>query len=247
MIRNILFVLIIGGMGGVLLNNIIIPALIEWNFLNSSKFLKIFIKPQIQTVIQNKETKLVVEPDFWKDIVKKSLNSVTFVQYLSGGRLLGQSNGLILTNDGFLSVPLNSFPRNPSVIQVFFDNTILKAEVYLKDQKNNIVLLKVEGNDFPIIDFADQEEIILGQSILVLGKKIQVSKIKAISQLGLVKELDQSVLFLDTEKPEIGSIALDSRGKLIGQVNIDKQNRVFVILPDVLKETLKKFQSQEKS
>lgn len=224
--------LVIGGVGGILLNNFVFPS---------------FLKPQIQTVIKEIERVVVAEPDFWKNVVSKSERSVALVQYFSSpGVLVSQSSGIILTNDGLIAVPLNFIPRTLSSIQIFADSKIFSGKLAITDAANNLALVKIEASGLPILDFVPAEDISLGQSLLVLGKKIKINQVNSFVQLSLVKEFDRTTL-LDTESGQIsGSALLSANGKLAGMVQVSGQGQVFAVPPAILKNLLDKYLSQPK-
>jgi len=240
--KKFLTILIIGGIGGVLLNNLILPSLIRINILGTANILKIFVKPQIQTIIQNKEKTILIEPDFWKEIIPKTERSVVLVQYFLGNTLLSQSNGIILTNDGLIAAPLSLAPRGYPIVQVFFDDRILRAKIVFKDSSNNLVLLKIDEENLPIFDFASNQDIFLGENLLILGRIFKVNKSKVFVQTSMVKELDDKVIFLDTQKSNIlGSALINSKGKLVGMVQINNRGEVFAIRSEILRDLIDKY------
>lgn len=240
--KKFLAILIIGGIGGVLLNNLVLPSLIQLNFLGSAGILKFFVKPQIQTVIQNKEKTILIEPDFWKEIIPKTKGSVVLVQYFSGNKLLTQSNGIILTNDGLISVPLSSVPRGYPFIQVFFDSRVFKAKIVFKDIANNLALIKADEQNLPIFDFADNKDIFLGENLLILGRLFKVNQSKIFIQASMAKEIDDRVIFLDTQKVNIlGSALINSKGKLAGMVQVNNRGDIFAVKSEILKNLIDKY------
>lgn len=244
--RKILYVLIVGGVGGVLLNNLVLPYFIEINFLNSANFLRFIVKSPVQTVIKETERVVVVEPDFWKEIVPKVEKSVALVQFFSSaGTLVSQTNGIILTNDGLIAIPLNAVPRSFSAIQVFVADKILKGALATFDSNSNLALIKVESGDLPILDFADLGGLGLGQNTLVVGKKIIINQVQAFAHTSLISEITSQALFLDLERgqqrgPISGGAAVDSSSKIIGMVQISSQGQVFIITHNFLRALLDK-------
>ena len=245
--KKILYVLIIGGIGGVLLNNLVLPFFIETNFLNSANFFKIIVKAPAQTVIKETERVVVVEPDFWKNIVPQAEKSVTLAQFFSSaGALISQTNGIVLTNDGLVIVPLNAVPRNLSAIQIFAAGKILKGTLATFDSSNNLALIKVEGADLPILDFTDLGGLVLGQNVLVIGKKIPVNQIQTFAHTSLISEIAGQIFFLDLERgqqrgPISGGLAVDSKGKMVGMIQLNNQGQIFIISHNFFRALLDKY------
>ncbi len=251
--KRLIFILIIGGIGGVLLNNLVLPVLIEINFLGSANLLKFLVKPQAEIMIRETERVVTVEPDFWKEVVPKVERSTIFVQYFSSaGTLISQSNGITLTNDGLIVVPLNTVPKNFSTAQIFITGKILKGSLATIDSASNLALIKVDDSSLPILDFVDLNGLLLGQHILIIGKKIDVSEVKTFAHTSLITEITGQVFFIDLERGQqrgqiSGAPAVDSKGKLIGMIQIDSSGQVFIMPYNFLKDLLEKYLSQAPS
>lgn len=244
--KRILFFLIIGGIGGVLLGNLILPVLVKADFFGSANFFKLFVVSEEQPIIKETEKIITAEPDFWKEIVKKTERSVVLVQYFSSsGKLISQSNGTILTNDGLIVVPLNTVPAIPATIQVFYDDKIINAFLTTTDSANNLALIKADASNLPILDFVDFNDLVLGQNILVVGKKIMISKITTFAHSSLISEITAQVFYLDLERgqqrgPISGALAVDSNGKMTGMIQLSSQGEVFVIPQSFFRGILEK-------
>ena len=240
--KKIIFTLVVGGIGGVLIGNFILPFLAERSPFGLTSFFNIFVRPQVETVI--KETKITIEPDFWRALVPQAEKSVAVVQYFSSSRaLISQSNGIILTNDGIIVVPLNAVPKDFSVIQVFENDKIVSGTLLASDAVNNLALIKIESLNLPILAYSDLSNLTLGQSVLLVGKRIDISKPETYIYDSLISEIDGQVLFLDLEKgqkrwPLSGTLAIDSNGKMAGMVQISNLGHVFVMPYGFLKNIL---------
>lgn len=235
-LKKLLFVFLVGGIGGVVINNLLLPAFIEADFLGSANVLNVLVKPQIQTVIKTNEKTVVIEPDFWKDVVSQSKDSVVLTQTFTRGRLIAQGSGIVLTTDGLIATSLNNTPFASSVYQVYFGDNILKGTVVLRDFENNLALIAVEEGGLPVLDFADADSLVLGQTNLIVGKNIRNQGLSVFAQLSFVKEILPEVFFIDTNisKELIGSALLSSSGKLIGLVQLNRKNEIFVSPPESL-------------
>lgn len=249
--KKILLMLIVGGIGGVLLGNFVLPVLVQADFFGSASFFKIFVKSQVETLVKETERVVTIEPDFWKKVVPGVEKSVVFVQYFSSaGTLLSQSNGIILTNDGLIVIPLSSIPRSFSVVQVFSGDRIIKGTLAVSDPASSLALIKLDASSLPILDFADLNNLVLGQNVLVVGKKIAVNKVSTFTHSSLISEIDNQTLFLDLERGQqrgqiSGAAAVDSGGKLAGMIQISGQGHVFVMPHSFLRTLLEKYLSSK--
>lgn len=234
-IKTFLFVLIVGGIGGILLNNLLFPALIKADFLGTAKILDLFVKPQIQTVIEKSEKTVVVEPDFWKDVVSKTEDSVVFIQGFKKGKLISQGSGIVLTSDGLIVTSLNNAPFVANTYQIFIKDKILTGKVALRNFENNLALIVVDEDNLPALDFSG-DSLFLGQTNIIVGKVKRMGGVNTFAQLSFVKEILPQVFFVDTQASQelIGSALLNSSGKLIGIVQLNKKNQIFVSPPEVL-------------
>lgn len=245
--KRFFFVLVVGGIGGVLLNNLLLPALAKVDFLNAGNIFGALYRPAIQTLIRTEEKIITIEPDFWRSVVSKGQGSVGFVQSFKDKAVLAQGAAIALTSDGLLATAPQFVPEGATSYQVFISNKISQGQVVLRDENNSVAFIKIEESGLPVFNFASDVQ--LGQSVIILGKALRVNEINNFVQLGLVGEIDKKVLLLNTQfsKELNGAGVFTSKGELIGIARSNVRNQIFILHPNAFTKILNDYLNVSKA
>lgn len=101
--------------------------------------------------------------DFFKDYFGDQYNQ----RERAPGR--GAGSGVIITEDGYIATN-NHVIEGASEIEILLnDNRSFQAIVVGTDRDTDLALLKIEGNDFPIMNFGNSEKIQIGEWVLAIG------------------------------------------------------------------------------
>ena len=145
------------------------------------------------------------------------------------GKITG--SGLFITSDG-LAITLESVVPKSSSPVFYVDSKMKKGEVLKRDKKSGLVLLKIEGENFPTCPFAEKEKIALGERVFLVGFRKIKDKV-------FVKEVNEGIVKLITDdylKTNIyerssfsGSPLFNIKGELVGLASIGKDRQVFAV------------------
>lgn len=92
----------------------------------------------------------------------------TQIQRGSGSGVIISSNGYIVTNNHVVAGAEN--------IRVSLNNNkSYEAEVIGTDPATDLALLKVEGNDFPVVSFGDSDDLLIGEWVLAVGNPFELT------------------------------------------------------------------------
>jgi serine protease Do len=83
-------------------------------------------------------------------------------------RGLSQGSGFFISEDGYLVTNYHVVEDATEYTVIMDDGTELQAELIGSDQRTDLALLKVDGNDFTYVRFADEEPRI-GQWVIAVG------------------------------------------------------------------------------
>jgi serine protease Do len=137
------------------------------------------------------------------------------------GSALG--SGFIISSDGFV-VTNNHVIENADEIEIeMIDGTVIQAEVFGRDEKTDIALLKVSfGTDLPFVEFGDSTKARAGDWVLAIGNPLgQGFSVSA----GIISARGRSLTgpydnFIQTDaainKGNSGGPLFDMDGKVIG-------------------------------
>jgi len=106
-------------------------------------------------------------------------------EYFFGGRprqrqyqsqpQVGYGSGVILTKDGYI-VTNNHVIDNADEIQVTLnDNRVFNATLIGADSNTDLALIKIDGNDFPVVPMGNSEDLKLGEWVLAVGNPFNLT------------------------------------------------------------------------
>ena len=115
-------------------------------------------------------------------------------------------SGFIISSDGFVLTNSHVIEDAEEVVVTLSDGTDHQAEIVGVDRTSDIALLKLEGKDFPFLEFGDSDDIIIAEWVIALGNPFglfDISK-KPTATVGVVSGLD-----LDFGQQESGRVYQD--------------------------------------
>ena len=84
-------------------------------------------------------------------------------------------SGVIVSGDGYV-VTNNHVVENASEIEVVMQNNkTYKAKVVGRDPDTDIALLKIDGDNFPTIQFANSDSVLVGEWVLAVGNPFNLA------------------------------------------------------------------------
>jgi len=173
-IALLIFVLIIGGAGGILTDRFALPYLfVKYPNLNQYEFLKpINERTTVVEVIKEikiSEEKVVVEA------IKKARPSIVKVAVIENenDEPIFNSTGIILTNDGLIITSLKNIDKEKDLTKIKLNNNeIYSAKLIHKDKFNEIAIVKIEQINLPVATFANSNNLELGEKLIILNSSV---------------------------------------------------------------------------
>jgi Do/DeqQ family serine protease len=82
---------------------------------------------------------------------------------------MGKGSGVIVTEDGYIMTN-NHVVENAEKIEVILtDKRILQAKVIGRDKNTDLALIKIEGNNLPIVKLGNSDQVKVGEWVLAVG------------------------------------------------------------------------------
>lgn len=140
---------------------------------------------------------------------------------------VGYGSGVILTKDGYI-VTNNHVIENADEIQVTLnDNRVFNATLVGADSNTDLALIKIEGDEFPIVPMGDSDELKLGEWVLAVGNPFNLTSsvtagvVSAKSRkIGIYEGSESIESFIQTDAAinmgNSGGALVNVRGELIG-------------------------------
>lgn len=181
----IILIMIIGGLGGIIMDRYIFPYLSSTNFFSKYAFFK---KTNENTTFINKTEQIYIKED--DSIIKLGGQiSSSIVSVLSYPDPVNQKNlstkikeaemskgtGTIITSDGLIMVHASLITTQPGVLYkvVMQNGNSFDADLLGIDSYSQLAFLKINASNLPSISFSDSNEARSGQKIIALGSGYQ--------------------------------------------------------------------------
>jgi serine protease Do len=133
-------------------------------------------------------------------------------------------SGVIISPDGYILTNNHLVEKAEEVEIVLPDNREFDAKIIGTDPRSDVAVLKIDGEDLPIVPIGDSSELRLGQVVLAVGYPFGVGQTVT---MGIVSALSRSRLglvdfedFIQTDAAinpgNSGGALINSRGELVG-------------------------------
>ena len=225
-IFKIIAILILGALGGLLFQVVVLPYLFTNPYFERFQFVKILKEREI--VVNPKEEITITENVALEKAIEKVKDSVVFVRSKSKTGKILEGSGLILTSDGLVLTLADLVPQNYE-IKILLEGKEFAPKVL--QRKNNLALLKIEEKNLKTISFADFEKIKLGERVFLIGEIFENQTQKKVVNEGIIKTFDEKLIQtnISESKNLQGSPLFDIEGQLVGLNTIDKEGKVTAI------------------
>ena len=170
----VIYILVIGGIGGVLAGQFLVPYLVNTAPFNKISWIK---RAQNSTTIINRMEQMVVEESAaLEKAVNKNIPSVVGVvtrKKLAGAKKntvpAFYGSGLFATGDGLVLTVDTAAPEGNFYYFVSRDNQTQPAEIIKRDEKTGLALLKIKDTNLPVVSLGETDNLQLGQRLALLG------------------------------------------------------------------------------
>ena len=187
----------------------------------------------LQTVLRSIATNITpgvvsIEIDGTKN-VPEAISSDPFFQYFFGNRqeLRRQYNsvgsGFIITPDGYLFSNWHVVKDAPNIKVTLADNRTFEAKLVGADTELDIALLKIDGEDLPVVPIGNSDETQVGDLVVAIGNPFGLSStftFGAVSGLGREGVLPGLQRFIQSDVAvnpgNSGGPLLNIKGQAIG-------------------------------
>lgn len=169
-----ILVIILGGMGGVLMDKYFFPYLSSTKLFSKYEFLK---KSTENVTIINKTEQITIKEDtsiskISNQIASAVINIVSYPDTTKSGTITSIKNGTgaIVTSDGLIMTYLGAINPQDSKYKVLIDaNNSYDAELVGVDSFSNLAFLKINANNLPSLSFGDSDDSKPGEKVIAIG------------------------------------------------------------------------------
>ncbi|MEM8585164.1 MAG: trypsin-like peptidase domain-containing protein [Bacteroidota bacterium] len=143
---------------------------------------------------------------------------------LRGG---GKGSGVMYTSGGYVLTNYHVIAGTNRIEVTLTDNSRYDAEIVGYDEKTDIAVLKITGEQFPILELADSDQAEIGQWVLAIGNPLDLNATVTAGiisakgrQLELIEGRDAIESFIQTDAAvnpgNSGGPLVDADGRLLG-------------------------------
>ncbi|MBC7744293.1 MAG: Do family serine endopeptidase [Flavobacterium sp.] len=118
------------------------------------------------------------------------------------GPSMGSGSGVLISNDGYI-VTNNHVVENADKINVILpDKRSIEAKVIGRDANTDLALIKIEGNNFPVVKLGNSDDVRVGEWVLAVGYPFALNTTVT---AGIVSAKGRSIGILNnSERPSPG-------------------------------------------
>jgi S1-C subfamily serine protease len=236
-ILNLFLILIIGGLGGILADQFLLPYL-----ASVSPFSKIQFIDQAgngTTIINPTEKITITENEGLEKAIDKIKPTLVLIKTYQYQKVISQGTGFIVTNDGLIVTALDLVPETASQYYILYNNKSLLAELIKKDTEQNLALLKIEENNLPVVSLAKLEEIKLGERVVIVGLEENKEKVLPFVNLGIIRSLNGEILKINLTEENVlanGSPLINIKGEILGLNLVDQKGLIKTIPANIIQK-----------
>lgn len=236
---KIIFILVLGAIGGVLAQVFLLPYLAGQPLLASLQFVKQLREKEI--LVHKTEEIIIEENRALTEAVEKVKKVVVGVRSLTLAGQVLEGSGLIVTNDGLIVTLAELVPQG-SDFAFWVEGKKVAYQILRRDPKENLALVKIEGDNLPTVGFGDFGQMRIGERVFLVGTifirdmsellaDANNSDLSLIVNEGIIKSFSQD--FIETnifEKDSVsGSPLFNIKGLVVGMNIVDDSGQVITI------------------
>lgn len=229
---------LVGGLAGIIFSQLVLPWLA--GFAPFNKVAWICNTKEGTTIINRSERVYLTQELAYQESLAKISGAVVDVRAERGGVILAEGSGFVLTGDGVLVTANSLASKSAAKYLVSWDGKETEVKVIKRDEQNNLVLLKMEGNNLPVVTLGDSASLRLGEMVFLAGADRGQNGTSVFSNVGFIKTLTPEPTVNFTEKPAAsGSLMASVKGEVIGLNLVDKNGDIKIVSSEKIRELLK--------
>ncbi len=236
-VLNLLLILIIGGLGGILADQFLLPYLATITPFSEIGF--IHQAGNGTTIIHPTERIIVTENEALEKAIDKISPCLVVIQAYQNESLLSQGTGFIMTSDGLIITAADLLPSRANQYLVFQNGQSLTGQLVKKDLENNLALLKIEKTNLPVVSLVNLEELRLGQRIVIIGLKYHQDEFLPFVNLGVIRSINHQLLEVNLDEENSlanGGPLINVKGQVVGLNLVDYKGLLKTIPANRIKE-----------
>lgn len=164
-------------------------------------------------------TPIITSSDFWQKIVSDQALSTVAVQSFSGGKIVREGSGIVVSSDGIILTTFDVVSA-ADVLQVFYKDKILRVQLVKFNGFKNLALLKSDATNMDVTGFDRNYQFQPGKDVIISGKIVELLNPLVFAQRAIISYILSKEVVLDTEAKYFlsGSKVINNTGAVIGMI-----------------------------
>ncbi len=236
-VTNILLILVIGGLGGLLADNLLLPYLATVPPFSKIEFFR--HAGNGTTIINPTEKIIITENTALEEAIDKINPCLVTVQSYQNKILINQGTGFIITSDGLIITAADLISSRTDNYWIIKGGDYLSAQMIKRDLENNLALLRIEQDNLPVVSLVEPEDLRLGQRVVLAGVKLGKDELDHFISLGTIRSISNSTLKLNLIEEETlanGGPLINIKGEVIGLNLIGSRGLTETIPSSIIKD-----------
>lgn len=165
---------------------------------------------------------------------------------VSVGTDKGAGSGFIISSDGYIVTNEHVISGGSNIKVLLYDGRIVNAYLIGGDPFRDIALLKIAGSGYDNLDFADSNDVQVGQKVIAIGNPLGLSFsvaegiVSAIHRIGPNERAEYIQTDVSLNPGNSGGPLIDKQGKVVGINNFkigDSEGLGFALESDYIQDT----------
>jgi len=136
------------------------------------------VNPAVVSIVVTQDVPIIetyYEDPFGEFFDRRSPFGFSIPRYRENGteeREIGAGSGFLISDNGFIVTNAHVVDAQDAYFTIFLNETSHEAELVAADQILDIAVLKIDGENFPFLEFGDSDQLKLGQGVIAIGNAL---------------------------------------------------------------------------
>lgn len=146
---------------------------------------------------------------------------------IQGQPQVGYGSGVIISKDGYIVTNNHVIEKADDIEVTLNDSRVFHATLVGADENSDLALIKIEGDEFPIVPMGDSDELKLGEWVLAVGNPFNLTSTVTAGvvsakarKIGIYNSKESIESFIQTDAAinmgNSGGALVNVRGELVG-------------------------------
>lgn len=122
-------------------------------------------------------------------------------------RGMASGSGVLISGDGYIATNYHVIEGADELEVTLFDNRTLKAKVIGADPNTDLALIKIEGGDFPNLNFGNSDRVEIGEWVLAVGNPMDLTSTVT---AGIVSAKGRNINLLEGDRGTERGLTIES-------------------------------------